>query len=74
LAFQTLEEWSAVLDATPQPRPIAVAFFSTNALKRFLAEAMAQCEADVFSPSRAEVENENWGLPDSVKMAAGGAK
>jgi hypothetical protein len=37
----TLSEWGAVLDAMPQPRPVAVAFFSIDAVRDFLKQAMA---------------------------------
>ena len=49
--FRTLGEWAALADTTPQERPIAVAFFSTTALREFLASLPAATDED---PANAE--------------------
>jgi hypothetical protein len=34
--FPSLSDWAAVADSTPQPRPIALAFFAPAAFAEFL--------------------------------------
>jgi hypothetical protein len=42
--FTNLSELSVLADCIPQPRPIALAFFSTEALRTFLRSAPVELE------------------------------
>ena len=37
--FPSLSDWAALADCTPQPRPIALAFFAPAAFREFLKSA-----------------------------------
>jgi hypothetical protein len=66
----TLSEWGSVLDAMPQPRPVAVAFFTVDAVRDFLKQAMAARGEFNLPPC---FYDENEAETDTAK-AAGGAK
>lgn len=38
--FPSLSDWATLADCTPQPRPIALAFFAPAALREFLKSAL----------------------------------
>jgi hypothetical protein len=66
----TLSEWAAVLDAMPQPRPVAVAFFTVDAVRDFLKQAMAT-RGEVNLPPSFYDEDE---AETNTAHTAGGAK
>jgi hypothetical protein len=43
--FPSLSDWAVIADCTPQPRPIALAFFAPAALREFLKSAL-ECDDD----------------------------